>query len=476
MSHTFKIQNSKFKIGLFFKSRIQNLKFKIQNWFVALLCTLYSVLSTPAYSQENYTFNKCLELAIKQNTGYKYDELEFQKAVISQNTMAYNRLPDLNGNVNTSLNNGRALDPLTYNYNTQTFLYNNASLLSSLKLYEGNKLNLQIGKANLYANIQQYKLENTKLNITKDLVSVYADILMQQELIKLWTNRVTVLNQQKEKIQLLVDGGRKTQAAVYEIDIEISKSWQFVDELNYRLAMAQLRLKNILNVPFQEKITTDNSLNAKLKIDTTNNYNNEKLDAIILNTASFKEANLQITLAQKDLRLAKSGYSPSITLNGVLATGYSSKFNATAITETNTFTNQFRNNFFQNVSVNIYVPIFNKFQTKANVNKYKIASLQSNELLSQRTNTLRELVVNQHNQLKFSAKKYFHVQNALTNYEAILDETLLNYNAGKIDLFEYLYKQQQKFTLEQSKIELKYNYLVAQKCLELFEKGTVSWE
>lgn len=450
---------------------LQNVKSLLRYTFLLLVICCTVALQ----AQEVYSFDKCVEIALKQNPDYLVDALEYEKAVIARRSTSLSRLPDLNANVNTSLNNGRALDPITYQYNTQTFLFNNISLQSRLMLFDGNRTNLQVDQGHLFSDIQKYKMEDTRLSIIRDIISVYADIQMQQELIQLWQTRIDALNQQKEKTQLQVESGRKTTSSVMELEIEISKAHQAKEELNFRRTVGELKLKSILNLPLSQEFTIDKQYENTIQIDTSKHLDNAGIERIIAQTSGYKEATTQSLLAQKNIRIARSYYKPTLSLNGMIATGYSSRFQNSGINLSNSAANQFDNNFYQNVSLNLYIPIFNRFQTSSNVRKYKVSRLQSERQKDQTYLKLRDMITNMNNDATFSAKKYIHVNHALSRFELILNEAEMNLNYGRIDQFEYLYKEQQKFILEQNKIELKYRYLVSVKCLELFEHGKVSY-
>ena len=121
------------------------------------------------------------------------------------------------------------------------------------------------------------------------------------------------------------------------------------------------------------------------------------------------------------------------------------------------------------------MPIFGRLQTHYNVNRYKIGTLQSLESQKQKSQQIKELLYIQNTQLKFSASKYQYIKSAVDNYTFILNEANLQFQSGRIDTFEYLLKQQQKYALQQSLIELKYNHFVAKKTIELFESGSINY-
>lgn len=438
---------------------------------IAIFSSLFLIISDVA-AQDIWTYERCVQEAFKSNVAVRQDNIALERAINDLTAAKVSRIPDLSGNVNTSLNNGRALDPITYQYSTEKFLYNNYTLQSSLKLFEGGKLNRTIAKNALATDLQKIRLDNTKMNIRKDILIQYTDAQMLTDFYALWSERIELLKQQKEKANLLVESGRKTQSTIWEIEVEIGRSNQYLEDVLYRKEVALLKLKNMMSMPLQAEIILSTS-SSTLSIDSSG-YSDKQLDEITISSPAYQESISQVAMARKDLQLAQSLYYPSFTLNGILGTGYSSKITGTNLTDNN-FQNQLSNNSYQNLSLNIYIPIFGRLQTHYNVSRYKINELQSKESQKLKSQQIKELLYIQNSQLKYSAKKYVYINSSVENYTLILTEANLNFQSGRIDTFEYLLKQQQKYALVQSLIELRYNHLVAKKTIELFETGTISY-
>lgn len=426
-----------------------------------------------ASGQDIWTYERCVQEAFKSNISVRQDNIALERAINDLTASRISRIPDLNGNVNTSLNNGRALDPITYQYSTEKFLYNNYTLQSSLKLFEGGRLNHTITKNVLATDLQKIRLDNTKMNVSKDILIQYTDAQMLTDFYALWSERIELLKQQKEKAVLLVESGRKTQSSIWEIEVEIGKSQQYLEDILYRKEVALLKLKNIISIPLQTPILLAASSNTS-SIDSSG-YSDKQLDDITISSPAYLESVSQLAIARKDLQLARDLYYPSFTLNGILGTGYSSKITGATNFNDNNFRNQLSNNSYQNLSLNIYIPIFGRLQTHYNVTKYKINEQQSRESQKLKSQQIKELLYIQNSQLKYSAKKYIYVKSSVDNFTLILNEANLNFQSGRIDTFEYLLKQQQKYTMMQSLIELKYNHIIAKKTIELFETGSVSY-
>ena len=264
-------------------------------------CILFLVGNVQA--QDTWTYEKCVQEAFKNNLSIKQDNIALQRAINDLTAAKFNRVPDLNGNINTSLNNGRALDPITYQYSTEKFLYNNYTLQSSLKLFEGGKANYIIAKNNLATDLQKIRLANTKMNVSKDILLQYTDIQMLTDFYTLWSEKIELLYQQKEKAALLIEKGRKTESAIWEIEVEIGRSKQYLEDIQYRREVALLKLKNLITIPFQSNIQPTPSSIA-LSVDTAG-YTEKQLDDITANSPAYQESVSQVAIAGKDLQLAK---------------------------------------------------------------------------------------------------------------------------------------------------------------------------
>ncbi len=211
-----------------------------------------------------------------------------------------------------------------------------------------------IAKNKILSDLQKIKLENTKMDVSKDILIQYSDIQMFIDLHALWNGKIESLKQQKEIAQLLVNKGRKTQAIVWEIEVEIGRSNQNVEDILYRKEVALLKLKNLMALPLQSVIQISTSNNLTVMIDSIG-YSDNQLDDITINTPAYRESVSQTAIAHKDLKLARSLYYPTFTLNGMLGTSYSSVIINNAYLADNKFNNQVLNNSYQNVSLNIYI-------------------------------------------------------------------------------------------------------------------------
>src|SRR5476651_2651253 len=105
--------------------------------------------SLKAQQNNHFTLQQCIDIAIQNNFNVKTSEAQMQINRISWQQARENLLPNINADLSNSINNGRSLDPTTYNYITQQQTSGNYNLGGSIILFNGLALQNAIRQASL---------------------------------------------------------------------------------------------------------------------------------------------------------------------------------------------------------------------------------------------------------------------------------------------------------------------------------------
>src|ERR1700712_654959 len=84
-----------------------------------ILFFLLSGFSIQAQQNNHFTLQQCVDIAIQNNFNVKTSEAQMQINRISWQQARENLLPNINADLNNSINTGRSLDPTTYSYVNQ---------------------------------------------------------------------------------------------------------------------------------------------------------------------------------------------------------------------------------------------------------------------------------------------------------------------------------------------------------------------
>jgi outer membrane protein len=219
-------------------------------------------------------------------------------------------------------------------------------------------------------------------------------------------------------------------------------------------------------------------------------------DYALKNRPEIKSAEIQVETAAKDLSIARSGISPSLSLSAGLGSGYSGATsildgspifngfnpngNLTASGEevlspsfdysykTKAFTDQFKDNKNYFVGFSLNVPIFNGLQTHTAINQSEIAVKQAEVELDRSKREMRQTIEQAYADARSASKRYQAVQIQVQALEEAFTYATQRYEAKMTTAFEY---NDAKLKLEIAKSDLlnaKYNYVFRVKVLDFY--------
>ena len=337
---------------------------KIVYIFSFCLCSLTGVAQTKQWSLAD-----CINYAVQHNISVKKTELNQQTAEINYNQAKDNRLPTVSGSASANLNNGSAINQISNERVSQRTFSNNFGVSASMPLYQGGKLNLQADRTRLLLEQNELYVQEAKNNITLSVLEAYLQALYSYEAITVAKNTARSSGEELKQAQGKFANGSIAKLALAEIETRHANNEYAIIQAENQYASRVLALKQLLELP----PTADFAIALDLP--------NDEQTAIIPNIeVVFEEAKKQLPnlkiyqtqqqIAEKDIKIAKAGYLPSVSLQAGVNTGYSNLRNLT-------YTNQLDANFGQTVGATLNIPIFSQNRNKNNVKLAEITQQQA---------------------------------------------------------------------------------------------------
>ena len=142
---------------------------------------------------------ECVDYAIQNNISVKQSELDLKSSDIDKLEAVGGFLPSLSGNANYSINTGASINPVTNQFQNQTFKSFSASANSGVMLFNGlaNWKTLQRAKLNKIAN--SYRLDKMKDDIALSVANSYLQILFNKEQLKVQKNQNLITKENIKK-------------------------------------------------------------------------------------------------------------------------------------------------------------------------------------------------------------------------------------------------------------------------------------
>lgn len=461
------------------------------------------VLSVCAVAQEKiWSLEDCIAHAIENNIQIQQNELN--KEISEQNYKAsrYNTLPNVNGFASHTYNFGQTIDPFTNSFATTQVRSNNFSLSSSLTLFDGfrNVNSIKQNQANLEA--AKYDLEKIKNDISLNIANGYLQILFNQELLKNAGSQLRVTQIQIDRISKQVEAGSLPSGALKDIEAQYaSEELQLINAEN-QLKLSKLNLAQFLRL--------ENAVDFEILVPNLGSFQEvaqlispSSLYAIALEKMpEIKSAEYSYYSAEKAKQIARSNYSPTLTVNGSIGTGFSGAnqeitgfenpryvptadrtaigqeaietFTADAIRRDKSFADQLDDNLNQSIGFRLNIPIFNGLSSRTNVQVAKL-QLQNAELNLENTKLqLRQNIESAHNDAIAALKRYKAAEKSVAALETSFNYTQERFKVGLINSFDF---NNEKNRLNNSRSELlqaKYNYIFSTKVLDFYQGKAIT--
>lgn len=417
-----------------------------------------------AHAQTYLNFEKCLEIAFKNN-------LNIKNALISEEIAQYQLkgtytklLPNITGSVTNNYSWGRGIDPSTNTYVNQEFKSYSGGLNSGLNLFSGfqNIYSIKLAKQELENN--KTIIQKIKNEITIQIATKYTNILYLKEIIKSNKEQIKSTQKQLELNQSKFELGYIPESDIFKIKSQLANEQLKLTNNENLLSLNELELKQLLNLTYNDDIILEpitDKVYSKLNINSND-------ESIISNALKQNpEFTLSIINQRKskiNLAISRAPLYPTLNASFGINSAYSN--NNTLFN----FNQQLNNNLAYGLSLSLSIPIFNQFQNRFKVKENKLNYQKSFIDSDIERNRLSKVVIQAINDANASFSKYESSLSALEFSEKSYQADLLKLELGKISTNEFINTKNifinNQAELIRSKYELVFNQSVVKFYLE----------
>ena len=410
---------------------------------------------------KKWTLEECVDYAIKNNISIKQSELDLKTSDVEKLEAIGGFLPTLNGNANYSINTGASINPVTNQFQNQTFKSFSASANSNIMLFNGlaNWKTLQRSKLNQIANT--YRLDKMKDDIALSIANSYLQILFNKEQLKVQKNQNLVTKENIKRTKELIEAGSLPAGDIYELQATDATQEQQIISTENALLISKIALCQTLLL--EDYVTFDISDEV---IDLPmSNITNETQEAILAKAKeSVKDVKIALSnvdVAKKDVSISRSSYLP--TLTGFV--GYNTRWS-----ESTPFNFEDQLSLFDGTAVGLQlsVPILNGFATRGRVQRAKINQERSEIQLKQAELDLERNVYQAYNDVINAKKSFEAAQKTLEARKQSFNFSKERYEVGLMNSFDF---SQSTIAYENAQSEVlrtKYDYIFRTKILEFY--------
>src|SRR5450432_1369356 len=432
-----------------------------------VLISLVGLAQDTTHTYDVLTLKQSVEIAIANNATVKTSEFAKDYSGVNYTLAKGNFIPQLSGNINHSLNQGRGINTSTNTYINSSFTSAGYSLTSQATLFNGLYYLNTLKKSKYAYDATNMDWQQAKDNLTLQVILAYLQMLTSTDLLEQARRQADVTKQQVDRLETMNKEG-----AIKPSDLSDLKGQYAGDELAYisaqnALDQARYTLSQLMNVPYNKNLKVEQigadqfDLNYGSAPDTI-------YQSALQQLAIVKAADLRTKAFDREVKAAKGLLYPSLGLGAGISTNFSS-----LATDANNnkigYSNQLQNNYGTYLSAGIFIPLLNNLRYRGQIASAKI-DYKNAQFTAQTTRIqLKQNIEKDYFDMTASMERYKATAEQVDAYTESFRAANLRFTEGVGSVVEYLIA---KNNLDRSKTNLivgRYDYLLRTKILDYYQ-------
>ena len=430
-----------------------------------LLGFQFTIQAQDQVTPSKWTLEQCINYAHENNITIKQQQLsvEANKNNLTQKKM--NLAPSVNGSSSYRAGFGRTeVRDSIYVYMVDDVTQQlNLGIGAEMPIFKGftNMNTIKKQETDLQAAILD--VEKTKNDIALNITSLYLQIIFNQELLGVAQGQYEITRQQVDRTQKLVDAGSLPYGNLLEIKSQAAREALNITSQENSLIISRLNLAQMLDL---EDYNTFDVIKPELpEINEGILAGSDDIyQRAVLSLPEIKSREMLLNSSQYNLKIAKGGYFPQLSLNGGWNTGVFKQKKR----KTDDFNKQFSDNASSYVGLSLSIPIFNGLASRTNAKNATLGLRNAEYELYNQKMALRKEIQQAYADAMNAMKKYSSATEAVKSYMESFDYTQKKYDVGLVNSVDYNTAKNDLTRSQSELLQAKYEYILRTKILDFY--------
>ncbi len=410
---------------------------------------------------KQWTLNDCLTYALENNIQVKKSKISFLSGQETTEQAKAQLFPSLSGSVTQGYVNYPSKEAL----NNHSYS-GNYTLNANWTIFDGNRRTNNIKQQEIQNEVDGLNIEQSEIDIVTALIQTYMQVLYATEAVGINQNTVEVSQAQRDRAEELLRAGSISRVDFAQLESQLSTDKYQLVVANTNLDNYKLQLKQLLELDITEDISIYvpelSEADVLAPLPTKQTVYNTSLAVM----PSIKSGILSVDMAELEIKKARAGYIPSLSMNAGIGTGHLSGTDYT-------FGSQIWNKFNESVGVTLSIPIFTNRENKTAVNKARFAV----------TTSQLDLINAEKNLLSTVENIYLDATSAQTQYTSAIENlayvtesyglTQEQFYLGMINTVELLTEKNSFLNAQQQVLQSKYMAIMSIQLLNVYQDKPV---
>ncbi len=437
---------------------------------IAITFLLLGIQLNALQAQDVWSLEKCINYALENNIKIKQGVIstQYQDNLLKQSK--FSRLPNLTGQVSQNLNFGRSL---TYE-NTYKDINSSETafgLGTSVPIYQGFQISNSIAKLKLDLQASVEDLSKAKSDISVNIASTYLEILFAKDLVKVSEDQLQVTRLQIKQIGEKVEAGSLARGSLLEIEAQAAGEDLNLVNARNQLQLAKLKLIQLLELAMKDNFDVEVPVLPEISAQASIAAPGEVYTSALQTRPEIKGADLRLQSSKYQLKMAKGVLYPTVSLYANIYDNYNNKYMYTDNLGNQTiipFSDQIKNNQRKGVGIQMNIPIFNRFQTKLQIDNAKLQVLNTELDLESAKKLLRSDIETAQTNAIAALNRFISNQKAVSSMREAFRYSEEKFSVGLVNAVEYNTAKTKLAKSESDLLQAKYEFIFRTKILDFY--------
>ena len=426
----------------------------------------------PTHAQKQWTMQECIDYAMQNNITLQKARLSQQSAVEDVKGSKGALLPTVSASANQSLGyrpwqdtgSTTVTNGMVNTKVDKTYLNGSYGVNAQWTVWNGNKNTNNVKLNKLSGQQAELQVAETANSIQERIAQLYVQILYLDESIKVSKASLETSQKNEERGKEMVEVGKMSKADLAQLTAQRASDEYNVVDAQAQMANYKLQLKQLLELTGEEEFdvvipqTTDDQ--ALAEIPALQNIYQQAL----LSRPEIESSKLAIESSDLNVKIAKAGWLPSLSLSGSFSTSTNSL-------SSNGWSNQMKTNFSTQAGLTLSVPLFDGRQTRTSVNKAKIQRQQAQLDLQDQQKTLYQTIEGYWLDANTNQQRFRAAQTTVESEQQSYDLLAEKFNLGLTNIIELMNGKDKLLSAQQNRLQSKYQTILNQQLLRFYSEG-----
>lgn len=429
--------------------------FSMKKLFFLLGLLLLSLQMQAEDSSKAWTLTSCIEYALENNIDIRKSLLNLESAELSTQYARAQLYPNLSANISQGFTN----NAFVKGSSAYTGSY---GLSASMNLYRGGINWNNIRQQQLYEQSGAYNLEAAELDLKMSLFQVYMQLLYSAEAVDLYESMVAMSEYQCDRGERMLEAGSISKADYAQLESQLASDKYQLVMANNSLRTMKMELRQLLEITgFDDFNVATPEVDEVLVLRPLDDF--QSIYYVALNSLpDIKACRADSMATAYELKKARGGYFPTITLNADVATGHNTASDYG-------FGDQLKYGLNEGVGLTISIPIFTNRENKNAVEQAKIEQRNAVLTMADTEKTLRTELETLYNNAVAAQSQYIAAKEQLKSLEISLELIEQQYELGLKNTLELLTEKNNYLQAQQNLLEAKYDGVINVELLNLYQ-------